>query len=237
LFALGALFVVVAVFLPRGIWVSRRAREPSDGPALPSSGTLPQGGLMQYGFGQVEGPVLDTGPGTILYIEDLTVSFDGFRALNGLTLYVDDDELRCLIGPNGAGKTTLMDVITGKTRPQRGIVYFGHNIDLLSLSEPEIGTVGIGRKFQRPTVFEHQTVFENLWLALHANKAVWPTLVARLGNEARERIDEVLAITACRGSASGAPGGSPTARSNGSRSGCCSCRTRGSCSSTSRSRG
>jgi len=142
---------------------------------------------MQYGFGQVQGPVLDTGPGTILYIEDLTVSFDGFKALNGLTLYVDDGELRCLIGPNGAGKTTLMDVITGKTRPQRGTAYFGHNIDLLSLSEPEIATAGIGRKFQRPTVFEH------LWLALHANKAVWPTLVARLGNEARERIDEVLA--------------------------------------------
>jgi urea transport system ATP-binding protein len=149
--------------------------------------------LMQYGFGQVQGPVLDTGTGTILYIEDLTVSFDGFKALNGLTLYVDDGELRCLIGPNGAGKTTLMDVITGKTRPQRGTAYFGHNIDLLSLSEPEIATAGIGRKFQRPTVFEHQTVFENLWLALHSNKAVWPTLVARLGNKARERIDEVLA--------------------------------------------
>ena len=149
--------------------------------------------LMQYGFGQVQGPAPDTGTGTILYIEDLTVSFDGFKALNGLTLYVDDGELRCLIGLNGAGKTTLMDVITGKTRPQRGTAYFGHNIDLLSLSEPEIATAGIGRKFQRPTVFEHQTVFENLWLALHANKAVWPTLVARLGNEARERIDEVLA--------------------------------------------
>jgi urea transport system ATP-binding protein len=149
--------------------------------------------MMQYGFGQVQGPATDTAGQTILYIEDLTVSFDGFRALNGLTLYVDDGELRCLIGPNGAGKTTLMDVITGKTRPERGTAYFGHNIDLLTLSEPEIAQAGIGRKFQRPTVFEHQTVFENLWLALHTNKAVWPTLVARLDAEARGRIDEVLA--------------------------------------------
>ncbi len=155
--------------------------------------------LMQYGFGYAQAQAPEGAQRTLLFIEDLTVSFDGFKALNGLTLYVDDGELRCLIGPNGAGKTTLMDVITGKTRPQRGTAYFGHNIDLLSLSEPEIATAGIGRKFQRPTVFEHHTVFENLWLALHADKAVWPTLFARLGREARERIDEVLSTIGLTG--------------------------------------
>ena len=104
--------------------------------------------------------------GKILYVENVTVSFDGFKALNGLTLYVDPGELRCIIGPNGAGKTTMMDVITGKTRPDEGSVWFGRNVDLLALSEPEIAQAGVGRKFQRPTVFEQLTVFENLELAL-----------------------------------------------------------------------
>src|SRR5437773_8629780 len=100
--------------------------------------------------------------GKILYIDDLTVSFDGCKALNELTLYVDPGELRCIIGPNGAGKTTMMDVITGKTRPDSGTVWFGDKLNLLALSEPEIAQVGIGRKFQKPTVFEQLTVFENL---------------------------------------------------------------------------
>src|SRR5436190_3039967 len=106
--------------------------------------------------------------GKILYIDDLTVSFDGFKALNELTLYVDPGELRCIIGPNGAGKTTMMDVITGKTRPDSGTVWFGDKLNLLALSEPEIAQVGIGRKFQKPTVFEQLTVFETSiwhWLA------------------------------------------------------------------------
>ena len=89
-----------------------------------------------------------------LYLEDLTVSFDGFRALNQLSLFVDPGEMLCIIGPNGAGKTTMMDVITGKTRPDSGTAWFGRDIDLLKLSEPEIVAVGIGRKFQKPTVFE-----------------------------------------------------------------------------------
>src|SRR5579864_4595675 len=93
-----------------------------------------------------------------LYLEDLTVSFDGFKALNDLTLYVEPGELRCVIGPNGAGKTTMMDVVTGKTRPDAGSVWFGRLIDLLALSEPEIAQAGIGRKFQKPTVFEQLTV-------------------------------------------------------------------------------
>src|SRR5438045_1205860 len=129
--------------------------------------------------------------GKILYIDDLTVSFDGFKALNGLTLYVDPGELRCVIGPNGAGKTTMMDVITGKTRPDAGSAWFGQNVDLLSLTEPEIAQAGIGRKFQKPTVFEALTVFENLELALAGPKSFWNMLVARLTAAERGRIDEV----------------------------------------------
>jgi urea transport system ATP-binding protein len=132
--------------------------------------------------------------GKILYVENLTVSFDGFKALNGLTLYVDPGELRCIIGPNGAGKTTMMDVITGKTKPDEGSVWFGRNIDLLSLSEPEIAQAGIGRKFQRPTVFEKLTVFENLELALAGDKSFWRMLWARLTPAERSKIDENLVI-------------------------------------------
>src|SRR5262245_18553329 len=130
--------------------------------------------------------------GKILYLEHLTVSFDGFKALNDLTLYVDPGELRCIIGPNGAGKTTMMDVITGKTRPDEGSAWFGRNIDLLTLTEPEIAQAGIGRKFQKPTVFEHLTVFENLELALAGDKSFWKTLFARLSVMQQEEIDRVL---------------------------------------------
>ncbi len=130
--------------------------------------------------------------GKILYLERLTVSFDGFKALDGLTLYVDPGELRCIIGPNGAGKTTMMDVITGKTRPDEGSAWFGQKVDLLSLSEPEIAQAGIGRKFQKPTVFEFLSVFENLELALPGKKTFWTSLVARLTPAQRQRIDEVL---------------------------------------------
>ena len=105
----------------------------------------------------------------VLYVEDVTVSFDGFKALKALNLYIFDGELRCIIGPNGAGKTTMMDVITGKTRPDQGSVYFGDRVDLLGLGEAQIANLGIGRKFQKPTVFEQQSVFENLELA-HGQK-------------------------------------------------------------------
>jgi urea transport system ATP-binding protein len=135
---------------------------------------------------------LDTSHGPILYLEDVTVSFDGFKALNELTLYIDDGELRCIIGPNGAGKTTMMDVITGKTRADQGTVFFGQLIDLQNLTEPEIAEIGIGRKFQKPTVFETHSVFENLELAMAADKRVWTTLFAQLTGEQRDRIDEVL---------------------------------------------
>jgi len=129
-----------------------------------------------------------------LYLEDLTVSFDGFKALNGLTLYVEPGELLCIIGPNGAGKTTMMDVITGKTRPDSGTAWFGQNIDLLKLSEPEIVAAGVGRKFQKPTVFEQLTVWENLELALAGNRSFLKTLRARITSTQRDRIDQVLEI-------------------------------------------
>jgi urea transport system ATP-binding protein len=136
----------------------------------------------------------DESHGITLYVEDITVSFDGFRALNNLTLYIRPGELRCIIGPNGAGKTTMMDVITGKTRPDSGSAWFGQSIDLLALTEPEIAVAGIGRKFQKPTVFEHHTVFENLELAMAGDKSVWRLIVARLTGAERDRIDEVLGI-------------------------------------------
>ncbi len=129
-----------------------------------------------------------------LYLEDVTVSFDGFKALNNLSLYVDPGEMLCIIGPNGAGKTTMMDVITGKTRPDSGTAWFGDSIDLLKLSEPEIVAAGIGRKFQKPTVFEQLTVFENLELALAGTRSFLKTLRARITPAQHKRIDEVLDI-------------------------------------------
>ncbi len=137
-------------------------------------------------------PDLDLTHGMILYLEGITVSFDGFKAIDDLNLYIRDGELRCIIGPNGAGKTTMMDIITGKTRPDAGSAWFGQQINLLKMSEPEIARAGIGRKFQKPTVFGRHTVFENLELAMAGDRRVWSTLVARLDGEQRDRIDEIL---------------------------------------------
>ena len=135
---------------------------------------------------------VDVRHGPILYLEDVSVSFDGFKAIDELNLTIDDGELRCIIGPNGAGKTTMMDIITGKTRPDSGKVWFGSRHDLLAVNEPQIASLGIGRKFQKPTVFEALTVFENLELAMAADKRILPTLTARMNGEIRDRIDEVL---------------------------------------------
>ena len=135
---------------------------------------------------------LDSSHGVVLYLEGITVSFDGFKALNALSIAIDVGELRCIIGPNGAGKTTMMDVITGKTRPDAGTAYFGQTIDLTKLSESAIAQAGIGRKFQKPTIFEHHTVFENFELAMKADKRVRNTLFARLTAEDRDRISEML---------------------------------------------
>lgn len=136
--------------------------------------------------------LLDLTKGVILYVEGVTVSFDGFKALNDLSLYIPDGQLRCIIGANGAGKTTLMDVITGKTRPDKGQVYFGQVINLLELSEPEIAEIGIGRKFQKPSVFEPLTVFQNLELAMKMDKSVWISLRTKLTGAQNDRIHEVL---------------------------------------------
>src|ERR1700685_4631984 len=132
--------------------------------------------------------------GKTLYLDKLTVSFDGFKALNELSLQIDPGELRCIIGPNGAGKTTMMDVVTGKTRPDSGTVRFGPKLNLLSLFEPEIAQAGIGRKFQKPTVFERLTVFENLELALAGDKSFLKMLLARRTAAQQNRIYQVLEI-------------------------------------------
>ncbi|QKS30632.1 MAG: urea ABC transporter ATP-binding protein UrtD [Candidatus Accumulibacter similis] len=151
------------------------------------SGTAELGHILKPGQ-------LDLSHKVILYLEDITVSFDGFRALNKLSLTIDAGELRCIIGPNGAGKTTMMDVITGKTRPDEGTVFFGQTIDLTRLSEPEIAHLGIGRKFQKPTIFENHTVFENLELAMKTDKRVWRSLFATLDSAAGDRIAETLEL-------------------------------------------
>ena len=144
-------------------------------------------------FGRVLQPhVPDFAHGVALYLDAISVSFDGFKALNELSLAIDVGELRCIIGPNGAGKTTMMDVITGKTRPDAGHVHFGSNIDLLRLRESEIAQLGIGRKFQKPTVYENLSVFENLELALAGDRRPRASLFARLSAGQRERIDAML---------------------------------------------
>ena len=135
---------------------------------------------------------VDTTHGRILYLEDVCVSFDGFKAINNLSLDIAPGELRCIIGPNGAGKTTMMDIITGKTRPQSGTVFFGSTIDLLRYNEAQIAQMGIGRKFQKPTVFEQLTVFENLELALKTDKNVKPSMFFKLDSLQSDRVAEIL---------------------------------------------
>jgi urea transport system ATP-binding protein len=135
---------------------------------------------------------VDVTHGRILYLEDVNVSFDGFKAINNLSLDIAPGELRCIIGPNGAGKTTMMDMITGKTRPDSGTVFFGSTIDLLRYKEAEIAQMGIGRKFQKPTVFEQLTVFENLELALKTDKSVKSSMLFRLDSLQSDRLAETL---------------------------------------------
>ncbi len=142
---------------------------------------------------------LDTAHGAILYLNDITVSFDGFKAINKLNLDISVGELRCIIGPNGAGKTTMMDVITGKTRPTSGTAFFGQTYDLARMTEYDIAHAGIGRKFQRPTVFEQHTVFENLELAMKMDKRVRPTLFARLSTEQEDRIAQTVRLIRLHG--------------------------------------
>jgi urea transport system ATP-binding protein len=130
--------------------------------------------------------------GPLLYLDGVTVSFDGFKALNGLSFLVERGEIRSIIGPNGAGKTTMMDVITGKTRPDSGTVLFDGINDLTRLDEAAIANLGIGRKFQKPTVFENLTVFDNLELAQDCPRGIGRTLLARLGGVQREEIGAMI---------------------------------------------
>ncbi len=152
-----------------------------------------ESGGRAAGFSRIATPgEVDVTHGRILYLEDVNVSFDGFKAINNLSLDIAPGELRCIIGPNGAGKTTMMDIITGKTRPDSGTVYFGSTIDLLRHNEPEIASLGIGRKFQKPTVFEQLSVFENLELALKTHKGVKSSMFFRLDSGQSDRLAEIL---------------------------------------------
>ncbi|TIW37233.1 MAG: ATP-binding cassette domain-containing protein, partial [Mesorhizobium sp.] len=132
---------------------------------------------------------------TILYLDGVSVSFDGFRAINNLSLVLDKGEMRAIIGPNGAGKTTMMDIVTGKTRPDAGEVYFDGQVDLTKHDEAEIAMMGIGRKFQKPTVFESHTIEENLMLALKGPRSIFPALFHRRSAAEARQIDDILGIT------------------------------------------
>ena len=161
--------------------------------ALEANKSNTESGGRNAGIGRIVTPgEVDVTHGRILYLEDVSVSFDGFKAINKLSLDIAPGELRCIIGPNGAGKTTMMDIITGKTRPDEGTVFFGSTIDLLRHTEPQIAQLGIGRKFQKPTVFEQLTVFENLELALKTNKGVKSSMFFRLDSMQSDRLAEIL---------------------------------------------
>jgi urea transport system ATP-binding protein len=176
-----------------------RARQQAE---LRRNAPLGLSGDREASYGRVVVPgQLDVSHGAILYLDDITVSFDGFKALNALSLSISSGELRCIIGPNGAGKTTMMDVITGKTRPDVGKAFFGSTIDLLRLRENEIASIGIGRKFQKPTVFEHLSVFENLELALKADRGVRAAMRFKLSGEQLDRIGSMLALIHLKDSA------------------------------------
>ena len=165
----------------------RMAAMANASPATESGGRNASTGRIAKPEGEV-----DLTHGRILYLEDVSVSFDGFKAINKLSLDIAPGELRCIIGPNGAGKTTMMDIITGKTRPDEGTVFFGSTIDLLRYKESEIAQLGIGRKFQKPTVFEQLTVFENLELALKTNKGVKSSMFFKLDSAQSDRLVETL---------------------------------------------
>lgn len=166
------------------------------------------GNRADYGvnYGRVKTEGVDTTHGAILYLDDITVSFDGFKALNNLTLDISVGELRCIIGPNGAGKTTMMDVITGKTKPASGSAFFGQTIDLTKMNEVQIAHAGIGRKFQRPTVFEQHSVFENLELAMKMDKRVKPSLFFKLNSEQQGKIESILKLIRLNGQEARAAG-------------------------------
>lgn len=139
-------------------------------------------------------PLIDTRHNILLYVEGVNKSFDGFKAINDLNLYIKKGELRCIIGPNGAGKTTMMDIITGKTKPDTGQVWLGSNINLLKMNESEIANAGIGRKFQKPTVIECLTVWQNLELAMSGVRSFWGSYIAKMSGEQKDKLESVLEL-------------------------------------------
>lgn len=139
-------------------------------------------------------PLIDTRHNILLYVEGVNKTFDGFKAIDDLNLYIREGELRCIIGPNGAGKTTMMDIITGKTKPDTGEVWLGSNLNLLNMNEAEIANAGIGRKFQKPTVIECLTVWENLELAMSGVRSVWGSYVAKMTGEQKDKLESVLSL-------------------------------------------
>ena len=138
---------------------------------------------------------MDIAKNSLLYLDGVSVSFDGYKALRGLSLTLAPGEMRAIIGPNGAGKTTMMDIITGKSRPDEGDVLFGGSYDLTKMDEAEIAELGIGRKFQKPTVFESHTVDDNILLALKAPRSALATLFGKPSADMRNRIDQILETT------------------------------------------
>ncbi len=131
---------------------------------------------------------------SLLYLDGVSVSFDGFKAIRGLSLTIEPGEMRAIIGPNGAGKTTMMDIITGKTKPDVGTVMFGGSVDLTRLDEAAIANLGIGRKFQKPTVFDFHTIEDNILLALKSKRTVGRTLFWKTDPSQQRRIDDILGI-------------------------------------------
>lgn len=140
-------------------------------------------------------------PQFVLFLEEVNKAFEGFKAISNLTFYMDDGELRVIIGPNGAGKSTMLDLITGRTRPDSGKIEFGRDTDLTRLNEAQINQLGIGRKFQTPSVYIDHTVFENIWLSLEGRRSVWYTLFSRVTPERRDRIHEILKTVGLDGKA------------------------------------
>ncbi len=195
LFGLGALFVLVTLFLPKGIlgWFSGLRRAPSQTPpaSLAEQATTAEEGGSDAMIGADDAKLTRT----LLYLDGVAVSFDGYKALRGLSLTLEPGEMRAIIGPNGAGKTTMMDVITGKTRPDEGDVYFDGRHNLLELDETEIAQLGVGRKFQKPTVFENHTVSDNILLATKAPREVFATLFGGARAQEQETIDRILETT------------------------------------------
>ncbi|NLS14702.1 urea ABC transporter ATP-binding protein UrtD [Vibrio sp. SM6] len=139
-------------------------------------------------------PNIDMRHNMLLYLEGVNKNFDGFQAITDLNLYIKEGELRCIIGPNGAGKTTMMDIITGKTKPDSGSVWLGASLNLLNLNEAQIANAGVGRKFQKPTVIECLTVWQNLELAMAGTRGVWCTFTATMSGEQRDKLRSVLEL-------------------------------------------